>query len=96
MGMVMSILEGELPADKALKLEANFADGVKELEPGIVQTFFIKNAGKCKIITIWESREALVVMKSKGTPKGVLMFKYAGVEPSLLVYDVVNSASIGN
>lgn len=95
MAMVMSIMEGDLPPDKAAKLEANFADGVKALEPGIVQTFFIKNATKCKIITLWESREAWVAMKSHGTPKGVLMFRYAGVEASLLVYDVVNSASKG-
>jgi len=91
----MSILEGDLAPDKAAKLEANFAEGTKALEPGVVQTFFIKNAAKCKIITLWESREALVAMKSRGTPKGVLMFRYAGVEPALLVYDVVNSASKG-
>jgi len=90
---VMSILEGDLPADKASKLEANFAEGTKVLDPGVLQTFLIKNGGKCKIITLWANREALVLMKSKGTPKGVLMFKYAGVEPALLVYDVVNSAS---
>ncbi|MCI0503363.1 hypothetical protein L0Y65_01475 [Candidatus Micrarchaeota archaeon] len=93
MGMVMSVLEGELPPDKAAKLEANFADGAKALESGIVQTFFIKNANKCRIITLWESKEAYAAMKSKGTPKQVLMFRYAGVEASALVYDVVNSSS---
>ena len=95
MNTVLSIMEGDLPPDKAAKLEANFAEGTKALEPGMLQTFFIKNASKCKIITLWESREAYVMMKSKGTPKGVLMFKYAGVEPSVLVYDVVNSAMKG-
>jgi len=95
MSMVMSILEGDLVPDKAAKLEANFADYVKVPEPGIVQTFLIRNAGKCKVITLWESKEALTAMKVKGTPKGVLMFRYAGVEPGLLVYDVVNSAAKG-
>ena len=95
MGMVMSVLEGELPPDKAAKLEANFAEGAKVLEPGIVQTFFIKNANKCRIITLWESKEAYSSMKSKGIPKQVLMFRYAGVEASVLVYDVVNSAAKG-
>jgi hypothetical protein len=90
---VISILEAEMPADKVAKLEANYAEGIKQLDPGIVQTFLIKNGGKCKIITLWESREAVNAMKSKGTPKGVLMFRYAGVEPTLLVYDVVNSVS---
>lgn len=93
MGMVMSILEGDLPPDKAAKLEANFAVGAKDLEPGILQTFFIKNGTKCRILTLWESKEAYTAMKSKGIPKGVLMFRYAGVEASLLVYDVVNSAA---
>ena len=87
----MSILEADMPADKASKLEANYAEGTKQLDPGIVQTFLIKNGNKCKIITLWESKEALFAMKSKGTPKGVLMFRYAGVEPTLLVYDVVKT-----
>jgi heme-degrading monooxygenase HmoA len=95
MAAVMSILEGELPPDKAAKLEANFAEGAKALEPGVLQTFFIKNANKCRIITIWESKEAYSAMKSKGIPKQVLMFRYAGVEASALVYDVVNSAAKG-
>ncbi len=87
MATIVSILEGDLPPDKAAKLEANFAEGT--LEPGMLRMFLIKNGSKCKIITLWESREALNAMKSKGTPKTVLMFRYAGVEGSLLNYDVV-------
>ncbi len=88
MASVMSILEGDLPPDKAAKLEANFAQG--ELEPGMLRMVLIRNGNKCKIITLWESREALNAMKSKGTPKTVLMFRYAGVEGALLNYDVVS------
>jgi heme-degrading monooxygenase HmoA len=91
MSNVMTILEGELPPDKSAKLEANFAEYVKALEPGIVQTSLIRNGAKCKVLTLWESKEALSAMKVKGTPKGVLLFRYAGVEPALLAYDVVNS-----
>ncbi len=87
MATIISILEGDLPPDKAAKLEANFNDG--SLEPGMMRMFLIKNGNKCKIITLWESREALNAMKSKGTPKTVLMFRYAGVEGALLNYDVV-------
>ncbi|MDD5172387.1 MAG: hypothetical protein PHF60_05120, partial [Candidatus ainarchaeum sp.] len=86
MGMVISILEAEMPTDKAAKLETNFAEGIKALEPGVSEMFFIKNGGKCKIIILWESKEALFAMKCKGTPQAVLMFRYAGVEPSLLAY----------
>ncbi len=87
MATIISILEGDLPPDKAAKLEANFNEGA--LEPGMIRMFLIKNGTKCKILTLWESREALNAMKSKGTPKTVLMFRYAGVEGALLNYDVV-------
>ncbi len=87
MATIISILEGDLPPDKAAKLEANFKEG--SLEPGMIRMFLIKNGNKWKIITLWESREALNAMKSKGTPKTVLMFRYAGVEGALLNYDVV-------
>jgi hypothetical protein len=93
MATVMSILEADLPPDKSAKLEANFAEGAKALEPGILQTYLIRNGNKCRIITLWESRESYSSIKSKGTPKQVLMFRYAGAEASALVYDVVNSAS---
>ncbi len=88
MSKVISILEADMPPDKAAKLETNFAEGT--LDPGVIQIFLIKNNNKCKIITLWENRGAINAMKSKGTPKAVLMFRYAGVEPTLLVYDVVN------
>jgi len=46
MGMAMAILEGGLPADKASKLEAIFAEGTQVLEPGIAQMFLVRNDGK--------------------------------------------------
>ena len=91
MVQIMSILEADVPADKAAKLEANFAEGLKSLEAGVVQTFLIKNANKFKIVTIWANKEAYSAIKSKGTPKNVLMFRYAGVEATALNYEIVSS-----
>ena len=92
MSMLMSILEADMPADKAAKLETNFTEGIKTLEPGVVQMFFVKNSWKCRIIVLWENKEAYSMVKSKGTPKAVLMFRYAGIEATALNYDVVNMA----
>ncbi len=91
MTLAMSILEGEVTADKISRLETNFAEGIKVLDPGVIRMFLIKNGTKCKIITLWDNKEAVTAMKIKGTPKGVLMFRHAGVEPTALVYEVVNS-----
>ena len=86
---VISILEADMPPDKAAKLEANFNEGTKELEPGVVQMFLVRNGTKCKILIVWENKEAVNASKSRGPPKAAQMFKYAGVEPIGLVYDVV-------
>jgi hypothetical protein len=41
-----------------------------------------------RIETLWTSREVLTAMRQVGTPAGVLMFRAAGAEPTLSVYDV--------
>jgi hypothetical protein len=41
---------------------------------------------------LWTSREALMAMRQQGgTPAGVLMFRAAGAEPSLSVYEVAST-----
>ena len=42
-----------------------------------------------RIITLWESREALEEMRKQGTPGGVLMFRSVGTEPELTIFGVV-------
>jgi hypothetical protein len=42
-----------------------------------------------RIETLWESREALSAMRGTGTPRGVLIFREAGAEPVLSVFDLV-------
>ena len=44
------------------------------------------------IQTWWTSREALTALRSTGTPPaGILMFRAAGAEPTLSVFDVVGT-----
>ncbi|HEV8214776.1 MAG TPA: hypothetical protein VGP95_03045, partial [Gemmatimonadaceae bacterium] len=45
-----------------------------------------------RIETLWTSREALMAMRQQGgTPAGVLMFRAAGAEPSLSIYEVAST-----
>ncbi len=91
----MTILEAEVAAERMGALEAAYREAITQLEPGLEQTFLVrdaKNPHAWRIITLWESREALVAMRQSGeTPRGVLIFRAAGAEPTLTILEVAQS-----
>ncbi len=95
--MVMTVLEAHVPSDRWSALEEAYQAGIANLDPGITQTFLVHSASDptvWRIITIWESREALNTMRNSGeTPRGVLMFRAAGAEPALSVFEVAAHAA---
>ena len=95
--MVITILEAQVAPDKAARLEEAYKQGIENLDAGITQTFLLrssKDANAWRIVTIWQSREALDAMRSSGeTPRGVLMFRAADAEPALSVFEVVAHAA---
>jgi len=90
--MVITILEAHVTADQAEALERAYQEAIKELEAGIQQTFLLHSLADTnlwQIITVWQSREALNTMRQSGqTPRGVLIFRAAGAEPTLTVHNV--------
>lgn len=95
--MLMTILEAKVDPDQASLLEQTFRQGIEHLDAGIVQTFLLRGAGGSdlwRILTVWESREALDTMRASGeTPRGVLMFRAADAEPALSVFEVLAQAA---
>ena len=95
--MVMTILEGHVAPEKAAALEQAYRAGTQSLPPQIVQTFLIHSTAEprlWRILTVWRSREALdEYRRSRETPGGVLMFRAAGAEPALSIFDVVAQAA---
>jgi hypothetical protein len=94
--MVTTILEANVAPEKAVILEEAYRQGIERLDPGIAQTFLIRGSRDpdlWRIVTVWQSRGALDDMRRSGeTPRGVLMFRAAGAEPVLSVFDVVAQA----
>lgn len=90
--MVMTILEAHVEPAKSSGLEKEFTEATKKLDEGITQTLLVKSLSDptlWRILTIWSSREALNAMRSSGeTPRGVLLFRAAGAEPALSIFDV--------
>ena len=90
--MVITILEAHVELDKAPALLAAYQKGLGQLPPQMIQTFILqsfKDKTLWQIISVWKSRAALDEMRnSTETPDGVLMFRAAGAEPQLSVFDV--------
>ncbi|MBI5031959.1 MAG: antibiotic biosynthesis monooxygenase [Chloroflexi bacterium] len=91
--MVITVLEAQVASEKATILEASYKQAIEHLDPGITQTFLLRSSKESslwQIVTVWESREALDVMRQSGeTPRGVLIFRAVEAEPTLSVFGVV-------
>jgi len=89
--MVLTILEATVAPDRAADLQTAFRDAVGRIPPGFLRGHLIASTAdptRWRIETLWTSRDALAAMREAGTPEGVLMFRAAGAEPSLSIYDV--------
>lgn len=92
---VLTTLEAHVDEAGWSTLRAAFELAADEPEPGLVRSYLIQGAADptlWRIVTVWRDREALESMRASGSPpKGVLMFRGAGAEPTLLVADIVHA-----
>ena len=90
--MVMTILEAHVSEENWPALERAYQLGSQNKDAGLVQSFLIhstKDAELWRILTVWESREALDKMRSSGeTPRGIVMFRTANAEPTLSIFEI--------
>ncbi len=95
--MVMTILEARVSQENWANLEQAYQHATQQPEAGIVETFLVHSAKETdlwRIMTVWQSREALDAMRSSGgTPTGVLIFREAQAEPALSVFEVAQQAA---
>lgn len=90
--VVITILEAHVELDKAPVLLAAYQKGLGQLPPQMIQTFILqsfKDKTLWQIISVWKNRAALEEMRnSTETPEGILIFRSAGAEPQVSVFDV--------
>jgi len=92
--VVLTILEATVAPDRVADLRAAFHNAAAKVPPGFIRSHLVSAAADptpWRIETLWMSREALGAMRQTGTPAGVLMFRAAGAEPSLSIYDVAST-----
>ena len=98
--MILTVLEATLEPGRESALEAAYATVVAsgERPTGLVRSQLLRDSldpARWRIQTWWQSREALVAMRSSGTPAGILMFRAAGAEPTTSIFEVVDGLPPG-
>jgi len=93
--MLLTVLEGRVEAARVVELRAAYAELATKPKPaGLIRSQLIQavaDPGLWRIQTLWENREALDAMRHAGTPAGVLIFRGAGAEPTLSIFDVLST-----
>ncbi len=93
--MVVTMLRARVAPDREASLLEAYGDGTGELPPFIVESFLLQAAGQeeWSIVTVWRSREDLEHYRaSVDTPEGVRIFRAAGAEPGLTIFEVAAHA----
>ena len=94
MTRLATILEAHVPSGREADLQTAYrAAGHDPFPPGLVRSALLQattDPTLWRIETFWESREDLEAMRGLATPRGVLMFRSAGVEPTLTIFEVAD------
>jgi hypothetical protein len=97
MSRVLTILEAHVPQARQAELQSAYRSAADEaFPPGLVRSALLQattDRTLWRIETLWESREVLNAMRGTGTPRGVLIFRAAGAEPTLTILDVLDELS---
>lgn len=89
--MVMTTLEARIDVEDWHMIRDEFRIALQTPEPGMLASYLVQmrnDADVWRIVTLWRDAEALAAMRAAGAPRGVLVFRSAGAEPTLLVADV--------
>ncbi len=96
--MVITILEAHIKAENWTAFQDDHKNRTAQLPPQMLQTFLLQDTADetlWRIVSVWKSRAALEEMRNSGeTPAGVLMFRAAGAEPKLSIFNVPASAPV--
>lgn len=93
--MVLTVLEACVHPDRVPDLLRAYEETrTSPVPPFIVRSYLLRSAQDpqtWRIMTIFRSRQDLEAMRASGeTPRGVVMFRAAGAEPTFSLFDVAS------
>ncbi len=90
--MVLTILEAHVAPEQWETLKQAYQQAGARLPPQQVENFLtqsVEDPTRWQLCAMWKSREALEEYRqSVQTTGGVLIFRAAGAEPTLMLFDV--------
>ena len=92
---VLTVLEAEVAPDRVDDLLASFRAAAGEPRAEfILRSSLVRsrsNPQLFRVMTVFRSMEELAAMRDSGeTPRGVVMFRSAGAEPTLTIFEIVD------
>jgi len=90
--MFITTVEGIVEPAREADLQDAWNDVVQAgLPAGLLESFLVRSdENRWRIVTIWESREAVITMRAQGRPAAVVMFETAGARPEASLWDVAS------
>jgi heme-degrading monooxygenase HmoA len=84
--MFVTIVEAPVEADREGDLRAAWDEiTTKTLPDGLIESSLLRTEqGTWRIVTVWESKDAVLAMRATGEqPAALIMFERAGAEPTV-------------
>jgi heme-degrading monooxygenase HmoA len=93
--LFVTIVEGVVEAAREGDLRSAWADKTAALPAGFIESSLLRaENGTWRIVTVWESQEAVMAMRVSGEPPAALiMFEQAGSKPSVSMWTVEGRVS---
>ena len=93
--MFVTIVEGAVEAERERDLRSAWDEVSAVLPAGLIESSLLRSDdGTWRIVTVWESKEAVMAMRATGeTPAALAMFQAAGSTPAVPMWTVEGRAS---
>jgi heme-degrading monooxygenase HmoA len=94
--MYVTIVEGAVDAAREDDLRSAWQETTSQALPdGFIESSLLRaDDGTWRIVTVWESEEAVIAMRASGErPAALVMFERAGSEPSVSMWTVKGRVS---
>ena len=87
--MFVTTVEGTVEAAREGDLRSAWDDMSADLPAGFIESFLLHAEDETwRIVTIWESKEAVMALRASGRPTARTMFERAGSTASLSTWTV--------
>ncbi len=85
--MFVTIVEGAVEAAREDDLRSAWQELTAVLPEGLIESSLLRaDDGTWRIVTVWESKDAVMAMRASNPPAAPAMFERAGSVPSLSMW----------